>query len=115
MNEKLARNECFAAAYLVHGDGNLHPGGAYHTNWPVPVPSAHILPLVGEGYSSAPPIADVDHDGRDEMIFSGVGTLVPPVVIGAQPPRAPSPEGFQPATVSTLNTVARGPLSPSPV
>lgn len=110
-NEKLAHNEGFGAAYLVHGDGNLHPGGPYHTNWPVPVPSAHILPLVGEGYSSAPPIADVDHDGRDEMIFSGVGTLVPPVVIGAQPPHAPSPDGFQPATVSTLNTVARGPMS----
>ncbi|MBI2894462.1 MAG: VCBS repeat-containing protein [Deltaproteobacteria bacterium] len=77
------------AAYVVHGDGNLHEGGPYHENWPVNFFSMDLLPLVGEGSVSPAAIADTDGDGVREIAMVGTGSSVFPLMPAAQPPQEP--------------------------
>ncbi|MBK8691993.1 MAG: VCBS repeat-containing protein [Deltaproteobacteria bacterium] len=99
-NEKLRGDNNTGAIYLVHGDGNNHAGGAFHPNWPIAVTSFNFFPLVGEGVSGAPPIADLDGDGRDEIAFTGNALPTIAFVRGEQ-----SAMGRRPA-LNTLNRVA---------
>ncbi len=77
------------AAYVIHGDGNLHEGGALHANWPVNFFSLSLLPLVGEGVVSSAAIADTDGDGIREIAMVGTGSSVFPLMPAEQPPQAP--------------------------
>ncbi len=58
--------------YAVDGRGTLAPGGPYLPGWPVQVVSTNILPVVGEGVTNAPAIADIDKDGSLDVIACGV-------------------------------------------
>src|SRR6185503_7048426 len=77
------------AAYVIHGDGNLHEGGPFHENWPLSFFSLSLLPLVGEGQVSAAAIADTDGDGVREIAMVGTGSPVFPLIPAEQPPQAP--------------------------
>lgn len=77
------------AAYVIHGDGNLHAGGPLHVNWPVTFFSLSLLPLVGEGIVSAAALADSNGDGVREIAMVGTGSSVFPLMPAAQPPQAP--------------------------
>lgn len=97
--------------YIVHGDGNNHPGGPFHANYPLVFASFNFFPLVGEGMSSAPPIADVDGDGRDEYVPGGNGIPILPVLRGAQPRAPRRPQMTDLEAIATIRAGARGPLS----
>src|SRR5207245_2454463 len=83
------------AIYLVYADPAHHAGAPFLPNWPVVYPSPYFLPLVGEGITISPAIADVDGDGVDEL--SIVGNAFPTGIIarGEQPahPTRPDPLG----------------------
>ncbi|MEZ4410156.1 MAG: FG-GAP-like repeat-containing protein, partial [Polyangiales bacterium] len=111
-NEKLRGDNNSGAIYLVHGDGNNHAGGPYHPNWPLAFTSFNFFPLVGEGISGAPAIADIDGDGRDELAITG--NALPTIVLahGAQPDglgRRPAANTL--SNVALIRSAQRGQLS----
>ncbi|MEZ4408091.1 MAG: S8 family serine peptidase [Polyangiales bacterium] len=110
-NERLRGDDNIGAIYVVHGDGNNHAGGAYHPNWPVPYTSFNFFPLVGEGISSAPAIADINGDGRDEIALAGTGSPVITLAQGAQPPHAARPAPTALANLGIIRSAQRGSLS----
>jgi MYXO-CTERM domain-containing protein len=114
-NERLPNDPNTGAVFLVHGDGNRHAGGPYHPNWPVGISSLNLLPLVGQGVPSSPPIADVDGDGRDELALTGTGSATIVIARGAQGRHNLLPEPRDIAQLSTLATGIPGPLSNSRV
>jgi hypothetical protein len=70
------QQSCNSRVYAIHKDGNAHPGGPFHTGWPVKIAffTAEILPNVGEGINASPALADVDGNGTLEIgVFSAVG------------------------------------------
>lgn len=112
-SERLAGDDNTGAAYIVYADGNRHAGGPFHPNWPVSFTSFNFFPLVGEGLSSSPAIADLDGDGRDELALTG--TANPAIVLarGVQPPHAARPEPSSLAAHLLLRTSSRGHLTNS--
>ncbi len=82
-NQYLGTGGGFGAFFVIDGKGTKASGGPYVQGWPVVVNSFKLFPLVGEGIVSAGMMADVDGDGKLEVIFHGTGTV--PVVLPAHP------------------------------
>jgi hypothetical protein len=64
-----------AAAYAIHADGNLHPGGPFLAGWdPIEVPLLRdvLLPTLATGVQMTPVLVDVNGDGDMEVILHGV-------------------------------------------
>lgn len=95
------------AVHLVHGDGNMHPGGPEHAGWPIVIDSFHLLPLVGEGVTSPLSMADVNRDGRPDIAMAGAAGRIT-IVDAMQPPRMP---GDSAEAIVILDSSYRGPLS----
>ncbi len=95
------------AIHLIHGDGNDHPGGASHDNWPVRMISLNLFPFVGEGTPSSVAMANVTGDDRPELAITGTASNIF-IIDGVQPARGP---GEPPTLYSQLNSALRGPLS----
>ena len=110
-SEGLRGDNNLGAVYVIYGDGNNHAGGPFHPNWPIPYLSFNFFPLIGEGVSSSPAIADMDGDGRDELALVGTGSAVITLARGVQPahPARPSPQSL--ATVVPVRTAMRGRLT----
>jgi len=64
----------YSPTYVLHGDGNAHPGGAYHRGWPIKTQALYgwLLPDIGTGTTSAPALADIDGDGLLEIATHSV-------------------------------------------
>ncbi|MGZ6092694.1 MAG: FG-GAP-like repeat-containing protein [Polyangiales bacterium] len=87
--------------YVIDGRGNAAPGGPYLPGWPVNSSSFKLFPLVGEGVVSAGMMADVDGDGKLEVVFHGTGGT--PYVLPANPGKQAIPGGAVPNAVLTLD------------
>jgi hypothetical protein len=98
------------AVHLIHGDGTLHAGGAFHANWPVLVSSFMFYPFVGEGVTSPVSMADVNGDGRPDIAAAGQAGLVQ-VWDAIQPMR---PGGRDAETIIVLDSGHHGPLTDVP-
>ncbi len=75
-NEEPGQSTRYSVAYAVHGDGELHAGGAVHEGWPIYAQGAFngdLLPYVGEGAPACPALADIDGDGTLELAFFSIG------------------------------------------
>ncbi|MFH1809322.1 MAG: FG-GAP-like repeat-containing protein [Pseudomonadota bacterium] len=62
--------------YAIWGDGNAHSGGAFLPRWPhnlIGFVPGEILPFVGRGQPNSPAAADIDGDGKDEIVAAGMG------------------------------------------
>ena len=110
-SEGLPGDSNSGAVYVIYGDGNNHPGGPYHPNWPVPYLSFNFFPLIGEGVSSSPAIADVDGDGRDEIALAGTGNSILLFARGVQPAHAARPAPQDLANIRSMRSSERGALS----
>ncbi len=110
-NEKLNGDRNVGAAYIVWNDGNNHPGGPYFPNWPVSYGSFDLFPLVGEGLSSSPAIADTDGDGRDELALTGSGNATVLIARGVQPAHVARPAPTDLAHIAVMASNDRGALS----
>jgi hypothetical protein len=65
--------------YGIFPDGNAHTGGAFPPGWPATVNGFipdQILPYLGRGNPNSPCAADIDGDGKDEVINAGMGGLM---------------------------------------
>lgn len=74
-NEMIEGNTA-SFVYALWGDGNAHEGGAYVPNWPRSVTGFvpdEILPFVGRGHPNSPAAADIDGDGKQEVVVAGMG------------------------------------------
>ena len=99
--------------FAVDGRGTLAPGGALLPGWPVRLYSIHLFPLVGEGLTAAPVIADMNGDGKLEVIVQVNGTYA--TILGGKPTYESDgktlvsypPTGFKP--VFGINSKARQP------
>ncbi|MBI5488193.1 MAG: VCBS repeat-containing protein [Deltaproteobacteria bacterium] len=98
--------------YLVHGDGNLHAGGPFHANWPIPVWSAPLFggAHISRGVPTSAALADVDHDGVVDIATFGNASPSLWIFTGEQPARAP---GDSARTARQLDTVSFGRLANS--
>lgn len=97
----------FGAVHVIHGDGALHEGGAWHDNWPAEVASVRFFPVVGVGIPSSIPLADVDLDGVTDLGIAGTAGRIT-LARGRQPPRA---RGDSITAIRILDSNDRGPLS----
>jgi hypothetical protein len=68
-----AKNE--GRGYILHADGNKHPGGPFFAGYPVATYGilAYVLPVVGSGVPGTPAMADLDYDGKLEVNFDTIG------------------------------------------
>jgi hypothetical protein len=71
---KGAENE--SRAYVLHGDGSLHEGGAFHEGWPIALYGLqdNVLPVVGRGTPNNPILADLDYDGTLEIAVEAISS-----------------------------------------
>jgi hypothetical protein len=98
------------AAHLIHGDGNLHAGGPEHDNWPISITSVNFYPTIGEGITSPLTMADVNDDGRPDIMVAGAAGQFT-IYDAIQPDR---PTGFSETPIISLNSANRGPLHTIP-
>jgi uncharacterized protein (DUF2141 family) len=54
--------------YAIHNDGTPVTG------WPVEIPTIEVLPDIGLGLPAAPAMADIDGDGKVEIVMQGIAT-----------------------------------------
>jgi hypothetical protein len=101
-NASFARTPSFSAVatatggntrvYAVHNDGTNHPGAetvanlgdnAYVKGWPAKIAmlTTELLPDVGSGSDAPPVVADVDGDGKPEVVTASIAS--PPYVLNA--------------------------------
>jgi len=83
-NERF-ENQAQSALYAIWADGSRHPGGPFPLEtypgspnllWPQFVnmfTGEELLPTIGRGHPGTVAVADLDGDGKDEMITSGLG------------------------------------------
>ena len=95
------------AVHLIHGDGNLHEGGAAHPNWPIKVVSLELFPLVGRGTTSPIIMADITGDDIPELGINGTASRMA-IFSGIQPPRE---LGEEAAAIVVMASGNRGPLT----
>ena len=95
------------AVHAIHGDGELHEGGASLTGWPIFQGSANVFPMVGEGVPGSLPLADVNGDGRTDVALVG-NVAVTRIVDGIQEERA---AGEDPKVLVDLAPQDHGELS----
>ena len=104
-NDSDRENPANSWLFAVHADGNLHAGGGLFRGntagptafppWPAAVfklPVDELLPVIGRGHPTTAAVADVNGDGRDEVLTGGLGTY--PSVF---------PESARPQGVDTMN------------
>lgn len=75
-NEEPGQSTRYSVVYAVHGDGELHAGGAVQEGWPIYARGAFngdLLPYIGEGAPACPALGDVDGDGTLELAFFSIG------------------------------------------
>jgi hypothetical protein len=74
-NERVL-NDSSGFLYGIWPDGNAHQGGPFLPGWPASLSGfipEEILPYVGRGNPNAPAAADVDGDGKTDIITAGLG------------------------------------------
>jgi hypothetical protein len=83
-NETVGAGDGAGMLFLIDGRGMNTPGGnPYFANWPVVLTSLDLLPLVGEGISGSPAMADFVGSGHPQALFQGNGA--PPYLLPADP------------------------------
>jgi MYXO-CTERM domain-containing protein len=100
-NQYLGKSGALGAFFVVDGRGSKTPGSPYLPGWPVISSSFNLFPLVGEGIVSAGMMADVDGDGKPEVIFHGTGST--PIVLPAHPQNSTIPGANPSNVVATLD------------
>jgi len=100
-DQYLGKSGAFGPFFVIDGRGNAAPGGPYLPGWPVIVSSFKLFPLVGEGVVSAGMMADMDGDGKPEVMFHGTGGS--PVVLGPKPEPPPVAGGRFPNAKMNLD------------
>jgi MYXO-CTERM domain-containing protein len=110
-SERLAGDPNTGAIYAIYADGMNHPGGPYHPNWPLAFNSFSFFPLVAEGITTSPALADIDGDGRDELSLTGTGLPTILLARGVQPRHAPRPTFSEIQSQAQILSNGRGPLS----
>jgi len=82
-NEEIGGGGNAGPLFAINGLGMNAPGGPYLKNWPAVMTSFHLFPLVAEGITSSPAVADFDGDGRADALFQGNGAS--PLILPADP------------------------------
>jgi MYXO-CTERM domain-containing protein len=100
-NQYLGKGNQLGAFFAVDGRGSKTPSSPYMPGWPVITSSIYLFPLVGEGIVSAGMMADMDGDGKPEVIFHGTGST--PLVLPAHPVPSPVLGGSPTNAVTTLD------------
>jgi hypothetical protein len=97
-NQYVGNGGTLGPFYALDGRGTKAPGGPVLPGWPVIASSFKLFPLVGEGIVSAGMMADIDGDGKPEVIFHGTGST--PLVLPVKP-QAATIQGAAPTNVVT--------------
>jgi hypothetical protein len=66
-----ARPAAASAVFAIDGRGTRAPGGPLVPGWPATTPSAKLYPLLADGVTTAQAVADIDGDGRPDVVVQG--------------------------------------------
>jgi MYXO-CTERM domain-containing protein len=91
-SEKLGKAGGSGAFYVIDGRGTKAGAKPYLPGWPVTTVSLNLFPLVAEGVSNSPVMADMDGDGKPEGIMHGNAS--PPYIL----PEVPGTQTFSGST-----------------
>ncbi|MBI5495459.1 MAG: hypothetical protein HY904_10585 [Deltaproteobacteria bacterium] len=111
--EEIINNTSSSYLYALDHRGNAAPGGAFMPGWPTMLNGFvnDVLPYVGKGMPNAVAAADLDGDGKDEVMAASMGGPVMKLDGQARPfglvqATEGSREYFGPAANTTENVVA---------
>jgi MYXO-CTERM domain-containing protein len=109
-NEKIGAGGGSGAFYLIDGRGNDAPGGPYLPSWPITMVSFQLFPVVGEGVTNSPIVADVARPGVPDGILHGNASapLILPADPGAQSILGATPPNAWPERIDENGTPVRG-------
>ena len=82
-NERLGKGENAGAVYVIDGRGNAAGNPPYLPNWPISMTSLALFPLISEGVTASPAVADFNGDGVPEVLTHGTASL--PMMIMKDP------------------------------
>lgn len=93
-SEKLGKAGGSGAFYVIDGRGTKLSDKPFLPGWPITTVSLNLFPLVAEGVSNSPVLADFDNDGKLEGVMHGNAS--PPFIL----PTNPGTQGFPGSTPS---------------
>ncbi len=116
-NERIGNGSNAGNFYLIDGRGTAAGAEPWFTNWPVTMTSFNLFPVIAEGTTNSPVVADFNGDGVPEAIMHGnvSAPLIVPTNPGGQATIGDAPNNAIPDRIDESTGEPRRGLAPTSV